>query len=300
MLFLIEQNHTAIIRVKDRIFSPIIRAMDKHYHYETIARAITYIRHNYENQPSLEEIAEHVHLSQFHFQRLFKEWAGISPKSFLQYTTIEHAKKALITGHSTLETSYEVGLSGNSRLHDLFIKIEACTPGNFKKRSQGLIIYISETDSPFGTISIAETERGISNISFGPKEEILSLDQYKNAEFKEGLKTNGSLIKEYFKNWKVPSTKISLDLIGTSFQIQVWKALLKIPPSHLSSYRSISESINRPNSSRAVGNAVGKNPIAYFIPCHRVIRNNGEFGNYHWGEERKVILNAYESALLDR
>lgn len=272
--------------------------MENQYHYEIIAKAISFIRENFRNQPDLDEIAEHVHLSKFHFQRIFKLWAGISPKEFLQYTTIEHAKKSLAEGHSTLQTSYETGLSGNSRLHDLFIKIESCTPGEFQKKSKGMKILIDEFETPFGKAAIAETGKGISGLIFGSPDELIKTEHYKNAEFIKGLGTNGEIIRKYFSDWKVPAKSINLYLAGTPFQIQVWKALLQIPSSRLASYRDIAKSVKNPTAVRAVGTAVANNPVAYLIPCHRIIKNNGEFGNYHWSSERKIIINAYESAVL--
>jgi len=272
--------------------------MEKQYNYKTVAKAITFIRERYEQQPSLDEIAEFVHMSKFHFQRIFTKWVGISPKEFLQYTTIEHAKKSLLKGQSTLRTSFDVGLSGNSRLHDLFIKIESCTPGEFKKRGKGLTIFLDEFDTPFGTVAVAETDRGISNLLFGSMDEFKTMEQYKESKFAYGVQKNGEKVKQYFSNWKIPAKQITLDLVGTAFQIQVWKALLHIPSSTLLTYQDIAGTIKKPDAVRAVGTAIGKNPVAYLIPCHRVIKSNGDFGNYHWHAERKVIINAYESVVL--
>ncbi len=272
--------------------------MENIYHYKTIATAIAYIRENYNKQPCLDEVAESVHLSKYHFQRTFKKWAGISPKEFLQYTTIEQAKKALLKGQSTLHAAYDVGLSGNSRLHDLFVKVESCTPGEFQNKSKGITIYIAEFDTPFGKLAVAETEKGISNLIFGSSYELMNIEHYKKATFKRELRKNGELIKQYFTNWILPSQYINLDLIGTTFQIQVWKALLQIPSSNLLAYQDIADKIKKQNAVRAVGTAIGKNPVAYLIPCHRVIKSNGDFGNYRWSPERKVIINAYESVVL--
>ena len=272
--------------------------MENQYHYQTIARAINYIRENYLRQPDLDEMAESVNLSKYHFQRLFKKWVGISPKEFLQYTTIEQAKKVLSKGHSTHSTSYEVGLSGNSRLHDLFVKIEACTPGEFLRKSRGMTIYIHSFETPFGGVSLAETNRGISGMIFGSTDELIAADHYKFAQFKKGLRENGEKVKVYFSNWNSPASPINLDLVGTKFQIQVWKALLQISSASLATYTDIATSIGKPKAVRAVGTAIGQNPVAYLIPCHRVIRSNGEFGNYRWSAERKLMINAYEYAKL--
>ena len=207
-------------------------------------------------------------------------------------------QSALQKGLSTLETAYEVGLSGNSRLHDLFIKVEACTPGEFQLKGKGLKVYIDEFETPFGTAAIAETERGISNLIFGKLTELKTLKNLKEASFETGLKENGQRVKEYLTEWKKPDKCIQLDLSGSSFQLQVWRALLEIPTSQLVTYQHIAERIQRPKAVRAVGTAIGSNPVAYLIPCHRVIRASGDFGEYHWGKERKVVIQAFESVVL--
>ncbi len=268
------------------------------FHFDIIAKAICFIKGQYLKQPSLEEIANHVHLSKFHFQRIFKKWVGISPKDYLQFITLEKAKESLRKGQSTLEVSYNVGLSGNSRLHDLFVKIESCTPGQFKKRGKGLTIYYGEIETPFGNTIIAETKRGICSISFDNQTIESFKTEYNQALFFNKLSRNGKLLQKYFENWKIPTSPISLDLIGTPFQIQVWKALLKIPSSHLLTYQDIAKMIHNPKAVRAVGTAIGKNPIAYLIPCHRVIKSDGKIGNYRWNPERKIAINSYESIKL--
>ena len=268
------------------------------YHFNLVAKAIAYIQEHHQKQPKLEEVAQHVHLSKFHFQRLFKKWAGISPKEFLQYLTVEKAKHALKKGQSTLSAAHSVGLSGNGRLHDLFVKIAACTPGEFRKRGKGIQIQWSKMDTPFGKAFIAETTKGICKLAFVDQTATTFLtelqDEFPQADLKEELGPNGKLVKMYFENWKIPNQTIGLDLKGTPFQIQVWEALLNIPPAQLLSYQDIANLIDRPKAVRAVGTAIGKNPIAYFIPCHRVIRNNGASGAYRWKAERKVAINAYE------
>ncbi|MCI2228837.1 methylated-DNA--[protein]-cysteine S-methyltransferase [Polaribacter sp. MSW13] len=272
--------------------------MENKYHFDVIAKAIYFIKNSHFEQPSLEEIANHINLSKFHFQRIFKKWVGISPKDYLQFITLEKAKESLRKGQSTLEASYNVGLSGNSRLHDLFVKIEACTPGEFKKRGRNLKIYFGEIETPFGNAIVAETEKGICSFSFDNLSVEKLKTEYTEAFFINKLLKNGVIIQEYFKNWEVPTTPISLDLIGTQFQIQVWKALLQIPPSNLLAYQNIAEMINNPKAVRAVGTAIGKNPIAYLIPCHRVIKSDGNMGNYRWNSERKIAINSYESIKL--
>ncbi len=271
--------------------------MENNYHFDLIAKSIRFIKTNHIEQPNLDEIAAQVNLSKYHFQKLFQKWAGVTPKVFLQYTTIEQAKKSLQAGKSTLETAYQVGLSGNGRLHDLFVKMEACTPGEFQKRGDGLKINFEEIDTPFGKAVVAETEKGICKLSFTDGQRILENDlekEFPNAIFTKGLGKNGKLVQSFFKNWKIPKQKIGLDLQGTPFQVQVWKALLQIPSSQLLSYKDIAKKIEKPKASRAVGTAIGKNPIAYLIPCHRVIRQNGEMGGYRWNPERKAAMNGYE------
>jgi len=272
--------------------------MENNHHFNIIAKAINFIKDYHLQQPTLEEIANHVNLSKYHFHRVFKKWVGISPKDYLQFITLEKAKESLRKGQSTLETSYNIGLSGNSRLHDLFIKIEACTPGDFQKRGKDLEIYFSEIETPFGNAVVMETTKGICNFSF----DNLSLEkiktEYTEATFTKKLSKNGKLLATYFKDWKIPSKPISLDLIGTTFQIQVWKALLKIPSSNLLAYQNIAKMIEKPKAVRAVGTAIGKNPIAYLIPCHRVIKSDGNMGNYRWDSARKIAINSYEAIKL--
>lgn len=269
--------------------------MEQNFHYDTIARAIQFIRENQFDQPNLDQIANHVNLSKFHLQRTFRKWAGVSPKEFLQYLTIEKAKESLEKGRSTLGTSYDVGLSGNGRLHDLFLKIESCTPGQFKNRGKNLNILIDTIDTPFGKAIIAETDKGITSIEFDVNQDYI-FNKFRNANLKSGLGHNGLKVQEYFKTWHHPNNPIGVDLIGTPFQVQVWKALLKVSSSHLVSYKDVADLINNPKAIRAVGTAIGKNPIAYLIPCHRVIKKDGRIGNYKWNHIRKEIMNGYEIA----
>ncbi|WP_130735003.1 methylated-DNA--[protein]-cysteine S-methyltransferase [Flavobacterium sp. J27] len=272
--------------------------METNYHFEIIAKAIQFINSRQTEQPSLDEMANHVHLSKFHFQRVFRKWVGISPKDYLQYITLEKAKEALRKGQSTIETAFDVGLTGNNRLHDLFLKIEACTPGEFKKRGENVTFYTGTISTPFGDAFLIETQKGISSISFDQENIKKMKSEYTKAQFINELSKNGILVQNYFNNWKMPSTPICLDLVGTPFQIQVWKALLHIPSSNLLAYQDVAQMINNPKAIRAVGTAIGKNPIAYLIPCHRVIQNNGNMGNYHWGTERKIAINSFENIKL--
>lgn len=276
--------------------------MKDNYHYKLIEKAIRFIAENYKTQSDLDRIASHFHISKFHFQRIFHKWAGVTPKRFLQFTTIEHAKKCLIDGRSTLDTAYEVGLSGSNRLYDLFIKIEACTPGEFKNQGKGIQIKYNIINTPFGNALIAETDVGICRLSFlkeNDKPEVILKKEFPEAHLQFHLGKNGKLVKQYFSNWQIPGRKIVLDLKGTPFQISVWKALLSIPPACFLAYNDVAKIINKPRAVRAVGTAIGQNPVAYLIPCHRVIRESGYIGNYRWGSVRKIAINGFESARLN-
>lgn len=275
--------------------------MKNSHHYQIVAESIHFITQRFTAQPSLDEIAKNVNMSRFHFQRLFQQWAGVSPKKFLEFVTLEHAKNSLRNGQSTLNTAFEVGLSGNGRLHDLFIRIEACTPGEFKRRGKGLNIKYSELTTPFGSALIAETDIGICQLTFldGLTSPLSILQKsFPQASFTEQPGIYSQMVQQYFSDWIIPNQKIVLDLKGTPFQIQVWKALLSIPSSSFFSYQNIANQINNPKAVRAVGTAIGKNPIAYLIPCHRVIRQTGEMGGYRWTTERKKIINGFEAARL--
>lgn len=268
-------------------------------HYNIVQQVIKFLDEHQTQQPSLEDISKHVFLSKFHLQRVFQDWAGITPKQFLQYLTAEHSKSLLRLGKSTLSTSYEAGLSGNGRLHDLFVKCEAVSPGEFKNKGKDLTIQWVIIPTAFGETLIAETDKGICKVSFlndtsNVLEELTTDFQY--AKFENRLGENSGLLKNYFDTWQVPKEKISVHFKGTPFQIQVWKALLQIPAGNLVAYQDIGNKIGKPKAVRAIGTAIGKNPIAYLIPCHRVIKNNGFMGNYRWTSERKKIINAYETA----
>jgi len=268
--------------------------------FQRIENAIGYIRDNFKEQPNLDVVAEYVNLSPYHFQRMFKEWAGVSPKKFLQYTTTAYAKNLLTNEKLSLsEASYQTGLSSSSRLHDLFIKIEGMTPAEYKHGGKNLSINYSFADSPFGEIIVASTRKGICHLAFSQNKN-LSLaelkDQFPNAKFNQYLdmiQQNALFI--FSHNWK-RLNEIKLHLRGTDFQLKVWETLIKIPQGKLSNYGQIANQINKPKASRAVGSAVGDNPVAYLIPCHRVIRSNGQIGEYHWGSDRKIAMIGWEVA----
>lgn len=270
--------------------------------YNRIAEAIHYIRDNFKAQPSLDEVASNIHLSPFHFQRLFHEWAGTSPKKFLQYISIEHAKKLLKEDRATLaDAAYETGLSGTSRLHDLFVTIEGMTPAEYKNGGSNLSINYSFADSPFGHLLVASTTKGICYMAFC-EDEVVALStlhsQFPNATFlqkRDALQENA--LRIFQSDWSQLS-QIKLHLKGSPFQLKVWEALLKIPSGRLSTYGAIAQRIASPAASRAVGTAIGSNPVAYIIPCHRVIQASGNFGGYMWGPTRKTAIIGWECSRI--
>ncbi len=271
-------------------------------HYQLIERAIQYIEANAQRQPELDEIASAIGLSGYHFQRVFTRWAGISPKRFMQFLTKEHAKSLLARSENLLETTHQVGLSSLGRLHDLFITTEAVTPGEFKSQGAGVTIRYGLHQTPFGKCLIGTTERGICHLSFVQTSEGSAIDNlasdWKQARMVEDYKSTAPLVARIFPTASTPLSakqKISLHLRGTNFQIKVWEALLNIPKGTATTYEQIAAQIGNPNAVRAVGTAIGHNPIAVLIPCHRVIRKSGEFGNYRYGAARKIALLARES-----
>lgn len=269
-----------------------------HINYQRIEEAIGYIRENFQQQPNLDEVAEQVHLSPYHFQRMFTDWAGVSPKKFLQYISTSYAKRLLKDKQATLfEAAHETGLSGPSRLHDLFVNIEGMTPAEYKNGGINLTINYSFADSPFGDIIIASTPKGICYLAFvSDKKAALNelIGQFPNAQFSQHLdmmQQNALFI--FTHNWD-KLDEIKLHLKGTEFQLKVWETLIKIPSGNLSTYGHIASQIEKPRASRAVGSAVGSNPVAYLIPCHRVIQSTGQIGEYHWGSNRKTAMIGWE------
>ncbi len=268
--------------------------------YERVANAIQFIKENFKSQPSLDEIAQAVNLSPYHFQKLFTSWAGVSPKQFLQFLNLEYAKGILKNRRSTLnDVAFQAGLSGSSRLHDLFIKIEGMTPGEFKNGAKNLSINYSFAESPFGKVLIASTPKGICYMAFVEESEKAYADlrnHFPNANFQQIVDVNQqNALFIFTKDW-TKIDQIKLHLKGSEFQLKVWKALLEIPKGDLSTYGTIAKKIDKPKASRAVGTAIGRNPIAYLIPCHRVIRSTGEFGNYMWGATRKSAILGWEAS----
>jgi AraC family transcriptional regulator, regulatory protein of adaptative response / methylated-DNA-[protein]-cysteine methyltransferase len=270
--------------------------------YARVEQALAFLHQNYQRQPTLEEIAASISLSEYHFQRLFSRWVGISPKRFLQFLTKEHAKELLVRSSDLLSVAYESGLSGPGRLHDLFVNCEAVTPGEYKAQGAGIKISYGFHHTPFGECLIGVTERGICAMSFlysdSRDQALKRLEQnWRGAALSEEPALTQALVKQIFVSPnQPPGAPLSLYLKGTNFQIKVWEALLRIPPGAAVSYETVAMGIGSPQSLRAVGNAVGRNPIQYLIPCHRVIRKMGEFGNYQGGTPRKMALLGWEAA----
>jgi AraC family transcriptional regulator of adaptative response/methylated-DNA-[protein]-cysteine methyltransferase len=270
--------------------------------YSRIEKAILFLEENYHRQPELHEVAESVNLSEFHFQRLFRRWAGISPKRFIQFLTLEHAKRLLGESHSVLDAAYDAGLSSPGRLHDLFVNIEAMTPGEFKAHGAGLRITYGFHPTPFGECLLSVTERGICGLGFvdaGGRAPLL-LDfqaRWPEAKWTENTRLTLPYIRRIFDGEKRNGNQpITLVLQGTNFQVKVWEALLRIPMGSVVPYEDLATTVCSARAARAVGSAVGRNPIAFLIPCHRVIRKAGGIGGYHWGAARKRAILAWEAA----
>lgn len=269
--------------------------------YQLIEQAIRFIETNAARQPELNQVAAAIGMSEFHFQRTFTRWAGISPKRFLQFLTKENAKKLLTDSENLLETTHQVGLSSLGRLHDLFVTTEAVTPGEYKSHGAGVDIRYGIHPTPFGKCLIATTERGICHLSFVQSSEGDAVDNlvadWNEAKMIEDRKTTAPLVAPIFDLGGRGHEPLRLHLRGTNFQIKVWEALLQIPFGAVTTYEGIAARIGRPSALRAVGTAVGHNPIAVLIPCHRVLRKDGDFGNYRYGSARKKALLVREIAV---
>jgi len=274
------------------------------YNYQRIEKAIQYLETHFQEQPNLDELAREVHVSPYHFQRIFTEWAGISPKRFLQYLTKEHLKEKLQQSKNLLEAAEVAGLSSQSRVYDLFVTLEAVTPQEYKEKGRGLQIEFGFHSTPFGECLLAVTDRGICGLYFVKNDnraeafETLS-ENWENATLKENKAKTKEIADQIFGDHE-PGKKIHLLVKGTNFQVKVWEALLKIPSGYVSTYQHIASSIQQPKALQAVGSAVGANNIAYLIPCHRVIRKEGISGDYRWGSSRKKSMLAYEMARLEK
>ena len=272
--------------------------------YERIEKSIKFLETNFPAQPGLKEVAAHIGLSEFHFQRLFSRWVGISPKRFLQFLTKEYAKHLLEDSVNLLDVTYEAGLSSPGRLHDLFINCEAVTPGEYKSKGEGLTIKYGFHPSPFGECLLATTERGICGFFFvknRDRKDPLSELRYfwKKADIVEDPHASRELVERIFNpSFADTSAPLHLILNGTNFQIKVWEALIKIPFGAVVSYEDVAIQVGIPGATRAVGSAVGKNPISFIIPCHRVIRKTADFGNYGGGTARKKAILGWEAAQM--
>ena len=270
--------------------------------YQRIAKAIGFIQSNFKLQPNLDEVAEKVNLSPAHFQKIFTDWAGTSPKKFLQFISLEHAKSLLKEEKATLfDAALKTGLSSTSRLHDLFVKIEGMSPAEYKNGGKNLKINYNFSESPFGKIITASTEKGICYMAFEENSEKAFKDlvkRFPNASFYEKQdEFQRNALSIFNKDWTKLST-IKLHLKGTDFQLKVWESLLKIPMGKLSTYGNLANEIGNPKASRAVGTAIGSNPVAFLIPCHRVIQSSGKIGGYMWGSDRKQLMIGWESSMV--
>jgi AraC family transcriptional regulator of adaptative response/methylated-DNA-[protein]-cysteine methyltransferase len=278
--------------------------------YDRIEQAILFLEGNYQAQPGLSEVAASVHLSEYHFQRLFTRWVGISPKRFLQFITKEHAKQLLAHSGNVLDAAYQTGLSSPGRLHDLFVATEAVTPGEYKNQGEGMRITYGFHPTPFGECLLALTERGISDFIFvgrSDREDGLALlrSRWRRADLRQDELLTQPIVRRIIgalgRSEAAPlsgsaSGPLNLYLHGTNFQIKVWEALLRIPPGAVVTYEDIAVHLGMPGAARAVSNAVANNPIPVLIPCHRVIRKVGDFGGYRYGTARKKALLGWEQA----
>ncbi len=266
--------------------------------YNRIEQAMTFMA---TGQPSLEEVAAHVHLSPFHFQRMFCRWAGTTPKRFLQALTLERGKRRLEEAHSLMDVSHSIGLSGSSRLHDHFVSLEAVTPGEYRSQGMNLAIQYGFHETPLGRILVAATNRGICRLEFldyrSPEDVLADLHKdWPRATLARNDQATSQVIDGLFRaqaDWQ--RGPVSLHVVGTNFQVAVWRALLRIPSGKLTSYSQIARAMGTPRASRAVGNAIGANPVALLVPCHRVIQQSGAMGGYRWGGPKKLMVQTWES-----
>jgi AraC family transcriptional regulator of adaptative response/methylated-DNA-[protein]-cysteine methyltransferase len=278
----------------------VLKTATNDINYQRIEQAILYLEKNFQRQPELEEVAEKVHLSPFHFQRLFTEWAGISPKRFLQFLTVDFLKGKLQNARNIVEAAEMAGLSSQSRVYDLFTTLEAVTPDEYKKRGAGIRVEYGFHSTPFGICLIGVTERGICWLSFlSPEEDpTFAIEQMKmhwhNSVFHEDVQLTKTFVERIFTN--TPDKKLHLFVKGTNFQVKVWEALLRIQTGEVTTYQQVAQTIANPKAVQAVGSAVGSNHIAYLIPCHRVIRKDGILGEYRWSSSRKKSIIGWEMA----
>ena len=272
--------------------------------YARVEKAIRFLVNNWQDQPGLTQMSEAAGLSEAHFQKMFTRWAGLSPKRFIQYLTLEHAKQALQESQSVLDVSFEVGLSGPGRLHDLFVACEAMTPGEYKAMGGGLGITYGYAPSPFGECLVGETDRGVCGISFVDGDRVAALDDLKgrwpgasfNRDDKRVEQTAARVYAVYGGNTSKSDKDLRLVLKGTNFQLRVWEALMRIPSGCVTSYDNLAERVGKPGAARAVASAVARNPLGPIVPCHRVIRSTGAITGYYWGPDRKRAILGWEAA----
>ncbi|MEJ1241287.1 methylated-DNA--[protein]-cysteine S-methyltransferase [Chryseolinea sp. T2] len=283
----------------------LVTAKEPDINYVRIERAIQYLEEHFRRQPSLDEVAEHVHLSPFHFQRMFSSWAGVTPKRFLQFLTIDFLKDKLASSKSILEATELAGLSSQSRVYDLFTTLEGVTPQEYRMRGQGIQVSYGIHATPFGMALLGTTERGICWISFitsdeDPKHSIEQMKgHWHNALFREDTFITASLIDRIFYGSQKEAGPLHLFVKGTTFQLKVWEALLRIPMGSVTTYQGVAEAIGQPRAVQAVGSAVGANQLAYLIPCHRVIRKDGVLAEYRWSPARKKGILGWEFGKIE-
>ncbi len=270
------------------------------FHYDLMAAALRYIEDRAGDHPSLDDVAAAIGMSPAHFQRVFSAWVGVSPKRYLQYLTLDHARRLLAERFTVLDATYETGLTSPGRLHDLFVRWEAMTPGEYARRGEGLVIRWGWFDSPFGPALAMGTERGLCGLAFSAEcgAEAAMEDmrgRWPEADFTEDPAALADWVSAAF----ALRGEVALAPIGAPFQIKVWEALLAIPSGHVTTYSEIAKRIGRPRAVRAVGTAVGRNPVSWLIPCHRALRRDGKLGGYHWGLPLKRAMLAWESARRD-
>lgn len=269
--------------------------------YQRVERAIAFLARHYREQPGLAAAARAAHLSEFHFQKIFTRWAGISPKRFVQFLTVEHAKQRLAESRAVLDAAFDAGLSGPGRLHDLFVSVEAVTPGEFKTRGAGIHIDYGVHPSRFGRCLLGVTRRGVCWLSFvADGAEAAAVGElrahWSGASFARRPAITAPIVGSSFRAFDAPSTSLSLLVMGTNLQLKVWQALLRIPPGAVVAYESLGRRLGAGNAARAIGNAVANNAIGYLIPCHRVIHKTGVVTGYRWGSTRKQAILGWEAA----
>lgn len=275
---------------------------EKDDRYGYVLAALRYLEEHAERQPGLDEVAAHIGFSPSHFQRMFTEWVGVSPKKYLAYLTLDHARRLLAERHTVLETTFETGLSSPSRLHDLFVSWEAMSPGAYASGGEGLVLKTAWAATPFGPAFAVVSDQGICGLGFAAEtgREATEADlrsRWPNATFIEDTAAVGSMVTAAFDPRSPRRPKLAL--YGAPFQVKVWEALLSIPSGQVSTYSDIAAAIGNPKAVRAVGTAIGRNPVAWLIPCHRALRKSGALGGYHWGLDVKRAMLAWESARAD-